>query len=337
MPKDIVHWLVADRTADKLHGTPWAAHLAERRHLLRVAAVFHDALYYLRGEWPAAIRPLSDRLHGSKGQDTFEILRLQLGHIRSGTHGGTPPSDAVAALAGLASHIFADAQVHPMVFYYTGRYGDPDPWKRTKAIQRHRALETVMDVSAAGGLNGVTRYSLQDMVSAAGLKDTAGLIRAFPLEGLARVALRDAVAGQDLARAYASAFKTYVFMQGLYRLETLSRSLESIRPILPNGVQELVALFYAPQLLPETERFTSPLGYRHPVIGRQESFVLQDAIEAAAETTAQLCRTLTPAVFGQAADPIAVAGGGPSLLAGLPGKGEDDMRYFSSRTLPQNY
>ena len=189
MPKEVVHWTVAARAAELLSAGPFGPALARCPNGLRLGASFHDTLFYLRGEHPAGMRTLPHRLHGSHGEDTFELLRLQAAHLHARRDEPLP----TAFFVGLASHIFADAAIHPLVFFLTGNYYDPDERKRTGAVRRHRALESLLDMVAAGSFEAVLGQSLRSLVN--GLEGPLSL--ACPAQGLAGLAeLRRPRSGQ---------------------------------------------------------------------------------------------------------------------------------------------
>jgi len=321
MPKEIVHWMVAARAADLLSDGPFGPALARCPNGLRLGAVYHDALFYLRGEHDEGMKALPHRLHGSHGEDSFDLLRLQAAHLHARRTEPLP----TAFFVGLASHIFADATLHPLVYHLTGNYYDTDEKRRTGAVRRHRSLECLLDMLAAGGPEEVRDMSLRAL-----LNDLEGpLALACPPESLARLA----GCGVDAARkAIGDAFETYYTMQGLCRMPVLAGLLRDFSPFMPGSLREIAALFYAPQLYDQKGAVEGRLGYRNPVTGDRYSGTLAELMELAARRTAGFCA-------GQA-KPLASAGAlkdegvGPSLDMGLPGVSVTQARYFASRLLP---
>lgn len=334
MPKEVVHWLTAQRAADELAASReeiYGPAIRERWPALLLAAVFHDALYYLRVEAPAAVRELPQRMHGQHGEDSFELLRLQVEYIGR-AQDQTQRRSRIAALVGLASHIAADSRMHPAVFFLTGRYDDPDPAKRTKAVQRHRLMETIMDIAACQGRAMVKRHSLAWLLDQCAASKPEGLAALFPVEALAASVKAPPKA---LGEALASSFSLFSSLQGWFKNDAVAGALYGVKGLLPNAAKEILALFYAPQLDAEASPYAKPIPYAHPVTGAAGIFGLNDAITAAAKDTVALCRELAPAIQA------VVAGGtpsfpstiGPSLVTGLPGVGADQLRHFASPAL----
>jgi len=322
MPKEIVHWLVAERTADRLADTAFGPAVRDCAPCVLLAAVFHDALYYLRGAHPAALRKLPGVLHGQQGEDTYALLRLQLAHAAAAAN-ERERLPRLAALVGLASHIEADIVMHPAVYNLTGNYDDADPLRRTKAVQRHRLMESVMDIAACGGLAGLKKHTLARLLHETGGGSAAALGNLFPLEHLARAQ------SEPVDRGAEAAFNLFGRLQSLYTHRLLACALYGLRNFLPEAVKELVALFYAPQLAPRARLFDAPVHYRHPVTDAPGVFELHKAMDAAATTAAALCRSLAPALSGGAA----TWAQGYSLSAGMPGIRAEQLTHYAAPPL----
>ncbi|MDO9632170.1 MAG: zinc dependent phospholipase C family protein, partial [Humidesulfovibrio sp.] len=237
MPRELVHWMVAERAAGLLDSGPYGPALRQCPNGLRYGAVFHDVLFYLRGEHPEALKALPQRLHGSHAEDTYDLLRRYAPHMYSMRSMALP----TAFFVGLVAHIFTDATIHPLVYHFTGNYYDEDPVRRTKAVRRHRTLETLLDMVAAGGPEAVEKTSLREVVN--GVEGPLSL--ACPPELLGNMAGVDAMAA---AKSFSDALDTFCSVQALARMPTLARWLREFEAWLPAKGRELAALFYAPQL-----------------------------------------------------------------------------------------
>lgn len=321
MPKEIVHWQVADRAAQLLSGGPFAPALARCPKGLRLGAVWHDILFYLRGDHPAGLTALPHRLHGSHGEDTFELLRLHAAHLHARRDHPLP----TAFFVGLASHIFADATLHPLVYHLSGNYYDADEQRRTGAIRRHRALEGLLDMVAAGGPDAVLGQSLRELVT--GLEGSLDL--AVPPQAVAALA---GCAVPAAKTAVADALDTYCTMQGLFRMPTLARLLHDIGWLLPGSLRELAALFYAPQLYGQSAAVEGTIRYSNPATGEALSGTLAGLIEQAARRTAEFCTAQAPSLLARGE--LASGEPGPSLDMGLPGVSVSSARFFAARLLP---
>jgi len=321
MPKEIVHWLVAERAAELLSNGPYALALVRCPKGLRLGAVWHDILFYLRGEHPAGLKALPHRLHGSHGEDSFEVLRLHARHLHAHKEQPLP----TAFFVGLASHIFADATMHPLVYHLTGNYYDADEQRRTGAVRRHRALECLLDMVAAGGPEAVAGQSLRELVT--GLEGPLSL--ALPPEAVAALA---GCAPKAAEQGLAEALDTFCTMQALCRMPTLSRLLRELSTLLPGSLREIAALFYAPQLFEQSAAVSGRMDYRNPVTGGALCATLAELMERAARRTAEFCTAQAPAIMARGE--LGEAGPGPSLDMGLPGISVAQARFFAARLLP---
>ncbi|MBI5518744.1 MAG: zinc dependent phospholipase C family protein [Desulfovibrio sp.] len=324
MPKEIVHWMVAKRAGELLSGGPYGPALSRCPNGLLLGSVWHDILFYLRGEHPAGLKALPHRMHGSHGEDSFEILRVQAAHMHARKDQPLP----TALFVGLVSHIFADAMIHPLVYHLTGNYYDADEKRRTGAVQRHRALECLMDMVVAGGPDAVLERSLRSLVN--GLEGTLAL--AVPPEGVAGLAGLSESGATAAQKGLLDALDTYCTMQSLCRMPTVARLLRDLSGFMPAGLREIAALFYAPQLFDQRDAVSGRISYRNPATGEELSATLAWLMEQAARRTAEFCAAQAPAITarGQLAD----AGPGPSLDMGLPGVPASQARFFASRLVP---
>jgi len=321
MPKEIVHWMVAARSAELLAGGPFAPALARCPSGLRLGAVYHDVFFYLRGEHPAGLKALPHRLHGSHGEDSFDLLRLEAAHLHARKADPLP----TAFFVGLVSHIFADATLHPLVYHLTGNYYDQDEKRRTGAVRRHRALECLLDMVAAGGPEGVLDQSLRGLVNAL----EGPLALACPPEALARLAGCDTSAA---AKGLAESLETYCTVQSLIRMPTLARLAREFSGLMPGSLRELAALFYAPQLYEQQGEVSGRLRFRNPATGEALQGTLAELMELAARRTAAFCAAQAPSIAAKGV--LAGEGVGPSLDMGLPGVPVTEARYFAARLLP---
>lgn len=321
MPKDVTHWLVAGRTRELLRGTGFGLAMERCPNACLLGAVFHDVLFYLTGTHPKSLVLLPDTLHGLNGEDTFAVLTWQ-------AEGSDPARATFRAsfLAGLATHVMTDALMHPLIFFHTGNYYDRDDAARTNAVRRHRALESLVDIHLAGGLEALSAWSLKRIVTLAGQEgDLASL---FPTARLAEAAR---IPEPALRQAVQESLKTHTLMQSLYTVGPLAWLVHELSPLLPNKLRELAALFYAPQLLEHLPAIAGRIAYLHPVSGEPCSAELRELVERAAAESARLLRQIEPAMLGRAR--LAFPGPGPSLNTGMPGVPAEAMTHFAPAPL----
>jgi len=278
-------------------------------------------LFYLRGDYPAALLELPQRLHGAHGEDTYELLRVYAPHMYSMRSMALP----TAVFVGLAAHIFADATLHPLVYHFTGNYYDADPVRRTTAIRRHRTLETLLDMVAAGGLDKVVQTSLKAVVD----NVEGPLSLACPPEILGTLAGVDAA---TVTKGFRDALDSYGTMQALARMPTLAKWVRGFEGWLPAKGREIAALFYAPQLWELRASVGGALTFRNPYTGEVFTQSLAELMELAARQTAWFCTTQVPGLI--AGGNLAETAPGPSLDLGVASVDTSQAKYFASRTLP---
>lgn len=316
MPKEIIHWMVARRTAELLASGPFGPALARCPKGLLVASVYHDVLFYLTGDHPEPLKHLPHAMHGAGGEDTFALLTRQASHLHANQGRPLP----TAFFVGLASHVFADAVLHPMVYYHTGNYYDTDPARRTAAVRRHRTLESLMDMVAAGGPDAVRSQSLGELVDQ----------MEEPLGSASPPALLAEMCGVDeaqAAKAVKDALSTYRSMQALCRGETLSSMAYALSPLLPAKGREIAGLFYAPQLWERQVLVSGAIAYRNPVTGQANSATLAELMEQAARQAASWCAAQAPEIIRSGR--LAQTGPGPSLDMGLPATPTSTASHFA--------
>ncbi|ADU63199.1 MAG: zinc dependent phospholipase C family protein [Pseudodesulfovibrio sp.] len=324
MPKDLIHFSIAERTAALLDGTRLAPCLAAERHGLLLGAVLHDALFYATPPGGAPLERLAHRLHGANGEDTFALIRLLTDHAADAwaRQGATLP---VALLVGAVSHLYADVAMHPMVWHLSGDYYSADPTARSDARQRHRALESLMDMVACPAMLGRARSSLRLM-----LRRCPNLLdQGLPV---ARLGTMADMTPEAATRALARAWRTFALFQAAYSTRALAKAAFALRPWLPRPAAELAALAYAPQLLAQAAFLSGPIPYCHPVTGKPRTATLDALMDEAATRAAALCQRLEPAIFDQQqAVPDET---GPSMDTGQLGVSTRDMRHFADPPFP---
>jgi hypothetical protein len=305
MPKEITHWLIAAQVADALKGGVLGNAVASNHCCLRLGAVFHDALFYLPKPSKAAhFLPVAYRLHGTKGEDTYDIVRNLAVTIRNSNR----PGPLIAFLVGVVSHIHADALFHPLVYSLTGNYSDPDPAQRTRSVQAHRRYEALMDLYFCGGLKDLKKYSVKHYLKRAEIPPP----HLFD-EALATFAREKGLPG--LNSAVVRAFRNFAIMQTLYKNQILSGLLYRLERFLPYGLKEISTLFYSPQLTAKLPELSMVITYRDPVTGQALSQSLRKIFNTTVEKTVALCRIIEPATVHNV--PLQLPERGPSLEAGL--------------------
>lgn len=322
MPKELIHFKTAEMTAARLAGTRFEPCLKRCPQGLLLGSVLHDVFFYAALPSARPVAGVGDRLHGAGGEDTYGLLRLQARRAAAGLDRDLP----TALLAGMAAHLEADAVMHPMVWHLTGDYYADAPEEKSLARQRHRALETLMDMVACPEMLGRPLYLVRNLAKNLG----PALFDGLPMDGLARMA---SIPRAGAETGLASALGLFGRLQGLFPRRRLARTLHAATPWLPDAAREIAALFYAPQWLDQAGLVNGTIRWIDPLSGEPGEATLARLMERGADRAAALCRRLEPMVFDDAPDPLDEPG--PSLDSGRPGAPTTAMRHVSPRPIPK--
>lgn len=302
--------MAAQRTGSLLNGTDFGEAAARCPHALQLGAVFPDLPYYLAGSDSLAREAalLGNRYHGENGEDTYELLRAML---RSLLEEDSPAHRAF--LVGVASHLCLDAHFHPLVYFETGNYYDPDPARRTNAVRNHRRFEGLMDVVLCGSLRNARGHCARQMWSHV----------ETPIPALLDWAARHQ-AGPNVAAVLKAANESFLKAQNLFVQPLASGLLRGLEPFLPVKMRELTALFYRNPTARQWERMKEPFEFQNPVSGTVQKATIGELFQQGAESGAGLCRLMEKSI-GEGAFDLH----GPSLNFGLVGAAVSQARYFA--------
>ncbi len=142
MPKELTHWITAERTMDLIEEGPVKDAIRLHPHFYYLGAVVYDTPFYS----DAAARSdgfmkIADVLHGIDQRDTFAPYRRFFAE-----YSGSPPPEGLSFISGAFTHYALDVTFHPLVNYFSGKYFSSDPKKRILSQLRHRQFETFLDL-----------------------------------------------------------------------------------------------------------------------------------------------------------------------------------------------
>lgn len=321
MPKELIHFKTALKTAEILSETRFSSCLNAYPHGLLLGSVVHDALFYGVNKHARPLNQLAHQLHGVDGQDTFTLLKIQAKHAAAALDNEL----ATALFVGMASHVFADATMHPMVWHLSGDYFDVDPKTKSQTRQRHRALESLMDMVICPEMIGRPLFSIKRLLT----RLENDLYKALPIEHMAELA---STSSEELRAGLSHAFTVFATLQGLYLKPTLSRTFFALSPLLPRQAKEIITLFYAPQLMRQAEKIRGKIKYQHPVTGKPFNKSIKTMMDEAATRASLLCQSMEETIFLD--KPFIQKGFGPSLDSGKPGISTRHMRHFANPPFP---
>lgn len=332
MPKEITHWLIAEKAAERLTDRTKSSILMRYIGMVRLGAIIHDVLYYVRSG-SANIRRCSDianALHGTNGEDTFALLRI----IASGID--TPNTDSLqhreaftAFLFGATTHYCADVIFHPYIYYVSGNCLKNQT--SFQAWEHHRSLEAAIDLTFCKTYHRrVHEFSLLNDIS----------LHRLELQSiLQHVAQTQYNAGMNIrAKDYEEGYKTLAWLRLLMRafvpnafLDTIEYAVPSlVRTIISAETRSYLGLRYTRQSRWGIPASRHPFQYYHPVSGEHYTTTLADLFEQAVQETITLWGMFEHTIIAGRL----LETSGKSLEVGLPGIPNTAMKTFAEISVP---
>jgi hypothetical protein len=274
MPKEVSHWVLAERTLDLIEPGPARSAIEAHPHFYYLGAIIYDSPYYAFGVRNTdAFLSVVSRLHGVEAEDTFEPYR---GFARSYDY--EIPPEALSFFAGALTHYSGDVVFHPFVNHFSGKYDDNDPRERARAQGRHRGLEGLMDIYFSSIFAHDTGHSTR-MGIGAGLRNRGRLRRTLDALSERREMIEEVVGRfywseamdipvWDLLRRHAQ-------IQRLFFKRLLGIPITIAGGMIGGGLWVVAATFYRSGIRrrarkdPETTLpfFSSPVTFTHPNTG----------------------------------------------------------------------
>jgi len=316
MPKEISHWLLAQETARRLPDGLIRESIEGYPELYELGAVVFDSSFYAV-MYPNAPEALEAglRLHGSKGEDTYEPLRGLLarelaedpayGDLRGGEdasrqgregasdrgQGGDPergvPLPTLSFIAGCVSHIMGDTHFHPLVNFFSGEYYADDRARMDRSQKRHRRFEAALD-----------RHLLS--VSGAELRNGGSLSRTLAASTAAvGDRLEDLTAdlyygsGGPSRPAMIPLLRRHAAIQKLFASSIAAGLARPIGGLLGGGAASVAAAFYTADPPGGYALFQGPIDYRHPNTGEERRESVGELLDRAASAGTAVLGALT--------------------------------------------
>ncbi|NTU98395.1 zinc dependent phospholipase C family protein [Candidatus Falkowbacteria bacterium] len=138
MPKENTHLYFANELLKKINQEQIFGIIQKNIEAYYFGSVAPDTFYYSS---KASIRKISETMHGRSGNMTNEIVFEMLKAARE-----KKSETDLAFIFGYLTHCSLDITFHPIIYYLSGNYYDPDPKKSNEAVYLHRHLETYLDV-----------------------------------------------------------------------------------------------------------------------------------------------------------------------------------------------
>ena len=135
MAKENTHIFFAHRVLEHFRETELIRNISEYIDYYYLGSVILDTFYYSSNK---SIEIISERMHGKNGNPTNEIIFKVLE--------GSGDMRDIAFILGYITHCALDITFHPIAYYLSGNYYDPEPTKRRHAVYLHRHIETCLDM-----------------------------------------------------------------------------------------------------------------------------------------------------------------------------------------------
>jgi hypothetical protein len=292
VPKELTHWLLADKAFAGLSADSQLRVIIEDNYAsYRGGAVLPDTLLHLfRGPHAAAALAASHTFHNTSGNSFAPLIQAE-SHFPAGF-----PADYLACMLGVISHMVADIVFHPYVYSLSGSDG----------IGQHYRIETDIDchflcngtISAKLKLNdllpGNTRKTLINV--AALLFDPCGTLPRAALE---------------------QALSLHCRFQAMYNSTLWKLAVRLLARIAGSPFKEQRYLFYPlSRSLHCTCLNANTPEWRHPVTGEPQFNTLEELTDEAVRRTIVLYTLIEES--GSLASALC-SKPGENLLTGLHG------------------
>ena len=258
MPKELTHWILAERALAGLGNANRLRQLIQSHHDCYLGgAVLPDTLLHLvRGPHAKTALALANGFHDTPENSFAPLIRAE-----ERFPGGLPPA-TLACLLGVITHMQADIVFHPLVFALTG----------TAGIGRHYQLETELDLHFLQAGYRPARRHVAELMSPGTrvvLLDSCALLF-DPTGSLPRQALDQ---GLNL----------HCRLQGLYDRSFWKLVVRLAALLAGAPFTDQRHLFYP---LPGGRRASfaaEPLAWRHPVSGESRRTSIQQLADTAVQ------------------------------------------------------
>jgi len=297
MPKELTHWILAERTLERLGKGPLAGALRGNLPLYLAGAVLPDTLLHIfRGPYDPAARTLANRFHDAHGNSYAPLIAAE-----SRFPHGIPP-ELTACLMGVLSHMQADMVLHPFVYALSGQ----------KDIGRHYRLETDIDVRFLRRGVKPPAYRLTRLLHGQNKEVLLQAARLLfdPDETLPRHALEHALA-------------LHCRFQGMYGHPAWKVAARVLGTLLGSPFREQQHLFYPLTPFGKVTGGGTGETWHCPVTGDPHNATVEELSEEVVQRTAELFTRIETA--GSLAAVLHHPPGG-NLLTGRHGVGQSSMK-----------
>ncbi|MGE5404682.1 MAG: zinc dependent phospholipase C family protein [Candidatus Saccharibacteria bacterium] len=275
MPKEITHWIIAEKTYLALERSPLKDLINKNKALYYFGVISFDTGFYAGGGCKKELILTAENLHYSLEQGSFAALaRISEWIKKSGDKRGW------AFLCGCLSHVMADSAFHPLVYYLTGDPHDPDPELKKTANVEHRKLESRLDLFTRNLVSLDYKASVNELLD--------NLNNALLIDLMMSLYRDGSFEKSDINKAIIN-HGTYYWLFGSHILYLFFKGINFII----NGALDLeLSLFYPSPNPADIEYFKTPKYYTNPFTGEQRTETVIQTIERVTEQTADILNML---------------------------------------------
>jgi hypothetical protein len=309
MPREIVHWYVVDETIKQLPECLVKKILLENQSILYLGAMAHDAPYYL-SFGRSQFLEVAERLHGADGENTAEPL-YQLLEAATKIDDSQSREAVLAFILGMFSHAITDVTFHPLVYYFTGDYYDPDTTKRNIATTKHREYEVLLDLYFKKKMEMFHAMSFNLSNRDSELRSISNI---FEQTGL------------GTAELWLKSLKWMTNLQKLFIQPQLGLIAFFLKTFYPKLISTYEALFTYSRTKQSTKIFNNKLNYKNPVSGEEFSHSVDELALTASKKLLEIYLSINPYLKDRGM--LEKVFQGESLNSGLIGSKKEDFSFF---------
>lgn len=322
MPKEYAHWTLAEKVYLAVQDPELKSLLAENKGLYELGAVAPDIPFYtFWGRRGREFLSAGWNLHGQDGKNTFAFLS-NLNRFYNLQNDDDGNRLIWAFMLGVITHIMADSQFHPMVYYFSGSRLHPDRKVSKKATCRHRMIETYLD------LHYMQTFSLSHRGKLGAILEKLEIKRT----GLATLLSCLFFSRDDYPQRI---IQRSIWRHKVIQSQFFSIPYKMILSILNKfpfiNLDDVVVLFYPRQRDLPIPFFHKPIRFLHPVTGKMFEQTLTDLENCVVNVCHKIFSDLECWRTGKSPEFRLESLRGPSALTGLSVSKSGAMVHFDIR------
>jgi len=317
MPKELTHWILAEKACSMLEeNIRLKKILLKYRNVYRIGAVVMDSpSYVFANKNSKYMNNLAREMHNtSEGSYQFVIKTIK-------KYKKVLPEYVIAFISGIISHIIVDGCYHPFIYYFSGLKIKGDKKASHKAVFRHRAIETLIDLYYMRKEKIQRKWFIYQVLKNIEINKEQffNLLHIF-FNSQKEVSIKH----------IKQMLQYHKLGQSLFFHDELSTVLRFFSFLPGIDLKLFIALFYSFNKNRTVELFSQPLKYRHPVTGIVYKTSLEDLKEDTACTIYKALIEIDSYLQKDSILKFFIKNKGFSAFTGMVNKGKEDMKYFDT-------